>query len=869
MSDARIAEALERLYAEGARSVFWNDPEGEFAQAIESLSIPEVETVRLDRMPALKVKILVEQESPGGRWLFYSPAEEPAPAADWLADLRLRSKIFRADAASIALEELGLKTQSLRGHLKERVRFLRAKERQERLKRLVEPGDSAEDLDRKMLAVLARAERPDPFTVFEKLLGGLVSDGVADLDSTPKTFADIKANDLEPSFWRLAEREFGYRQEEPSLRDLATRIFVTDMVSGLAGNVPESLSHFVLRERGGAANACVLCGRWRSDITGLSSYDALASSLSEDLDIGKTVSGMSADALVDVLTFEVVERRIIQDLRDRIVAGAGANMDAVRAIIARRRDGHWANRVLAQGNATTQALAACYDALEAGAGFFEIQAAHSAGFSFLDAGAGFEIYKNEIYRFDQLYRRFMRASEVVEPQGWGLLKSLRERIEESYSGWFMPQLASAWDKILEGDGGLLSDWRIPGTVCQKDFYGKVVEPAFSGGAKRVFVIVSDAFRYEAAEELSGELAAKSRVKAQLDAMLGVLPSYTALGMAALLPHAELAYKANLGVSADGLPTGTIENRAAVLSGFGGTAVKADVLLGMGKEGGREFVRPYRLIYIYHDRVDSTGDDGKTEGQTFEAVEQTIAELSRLIGFVLNSLNGSIVFVTADHGFLYQESALGEADRNASDREPEGTLRSKKRYILGRGLPENSKVWRGNTERTAGTLPGDGSIDYWLPKGASRFHFAGGARFVHGSAMPQEIVVPVLSVRERESDKVKARPAEISPIGSTNRVVTNKQRFEFIQMEPLSERVLARTVQVSLRDGETPVSDEQTVTFDSRSDSLEDRKRSVILTVRAIPYDRTKDYWLVVRDAQSKAEVLRIPYRIDIAISNDF
>src|SRR5690606_11453491 len=112
-------------------------------------------------------------------------------------------------------------------------------------------------------------------------------------------------------------------------------------------------------------------------------------------------------------------------------------------------------------------------------------------------------------------------------------------------------------------------------------------------------------------------------------------------------------------------------------------------------------------------------------------------------------------------------------------------------------------------------------------------------------------------------------AEISPIGSTNRVVTNKQRFEFIQMEPLSERVLARTVQVSLRDGETPVSDEQTVTFDSRSDSLEDRKRSVILTVRAIPYDRTKDYWLVVRDAQSKAEVLRIPYRIDIAISNDF
>lgn len=101
------------------------------------------------------------------------------------------------------------------------------------------------------------------------------------------------------------------------------------------------------------------------------------------------------------------------------------------------------------------------------------------------------------------------------------------------------------------------------------------------------------------------------------------------------------------------------------------------------------------------------------------------------------------------------------------------------------------------------------------------------------------------------------------------MVTNKQRFEFIQMEALSDRVLARTVLVSLRDGESLVSDEQAVTFDSRSQTLDDRKRSVILTVRSGNYDRTKDYWLVARDAQSKAEVLRIPFRIDLAISNDF
>ena len=68
----------------------------------------------------------------------------------------------------------------------------------------------------------------------------------------------------------------------------------------------------------------------------------------------------------------------------------------------------------------------------------------------------------------------------------------------------------------------------------------------------MYVVISDAFRYEAAEELARELNSRNRVKARLEAMLGVLPSYTALGMASLLPHQTLAYKqnANLDVLVD-------------------------------------------------------------------------------------------------------------------------------------------------------------------------------------------------------------------------------------------------------------------------------------------------------------------------------
>jgi hypothetical protein len=157
----------------------------------------------------------------------------------------------------------------------------------------------------------------------------------------------------------------------------------------------------------------------------------------------------------------------------------------------------------------------------------------------------------------------------------------------------------------------------------------------------------------------------------------------------------------------------------------------------------------------------------------------------------------------------------------------------------------------------------------VPKGASRFHFAGGARFVHGSAMPQEIVVPVITVRESEAEHAKTRYVSVSLLGTADKVVTNTQRFEFIQTDAVSERVLARSVVVSLRDGDNPISDEQSLTFDSTSQLLDGRKRSVFLTVQAGTHDPHKRYDLVMRDAVTKVEVLRLPIKVDLAFGNDF
>jgi len=871
MTQQRITDSLTTLFATHP-VVFWHDAEGEFAITVDCLQLDGVQLVHLDDTPALRIKLDIDR-APEQRWLIYSAKPEPEPVKDWLLDVRLRSKSFRADSTSLLLEDLGLATQSLRQHLKDRAKFLRAKERVDRLKRLVLPTDTAADLDAKMLAVLTRADQPELFAMLQRLYAGLVADGVADLAAQPKAWQDITLNDLLPAFWTLVQAQLGYADAKPSLRDLLLRILVTDFCRSLHGDAPRQLAHLVLPQSNLAANASVFVGRWRSDIAQFANYNALAQAVADELNVKGLLSQQSAEQLLDCMTFEDIELRVVQDLKTRIVAGAGANMDVVRSLMARRRDGHWANALLASANEHTRALAACYDALTAAADFFALKATHTAGFSFADASSAYAQYRDELFRFDQLYRHFHTAADAVEPMGWAVLHELRGNIESVYSGWYIPQLSLAWAKVLEGPQGLLATWRLPTVTPQQQFFERKVLPLFDGNVKRVFVLISDAFRYEVAQELAQHINSKNRFKATLCGMLGVLPSYTALGMAALLPHQTLAYKegAHLDVLADGHSVASLEQRSDHLKAFGGIAVKAEELMALGKDKGRELVRDQRLIYIYHDRIDMTGDKQASETKTFEAAAQTVQDLAQVLGFVLNSLNGSTVLVTADHGFMYQESALDAADKSTLDDKPAGTLTAKKRYLLGRDLGATTKAWSGNTAVTAGTRA-DASLDFWVPKGASRFHFAGGARFVHGSAMPQEVVLPLLTVSVSESDAAKTRQVGISLLGTVNKVVTNTQRFEFIQTDAVSERVLPRTVSVSLRDaqaGDKPISNVQTITFDSTSHLLDERKRSILLTVLAGAHDPGKRYDLVLRDAVSNIEVLRYAVKVDLAFGNDF
>ena len=542
---------------------------------------------------------------------------------DWLLDIRLYSRSFRADRASILLDQLGLKNHHLRQHLADRRKFFDAKERLQKIKPLIAPDDIATDLDRKMLAVVVKADQPEFFNIVRTLFHAYTeSSEPLDLDAPPSAWDQIEKFDLAQPLWDMAKAHFGYSEETPTLKKFLIRLFVTDYAHYLKKPAPTALSHLVLPPHGGS-NTVVCLAQWRDSSSRGSSYDRLSADVAALIKLDDLLHGCDISDLVDVMTFLAVEYTIASQLAQRVQSTASTlKPEDIRVVATRRQDGHWAKpAVVGAAEVPRMALHAVYDALVAAAEFYGLRNQHHAGFDLPDALSMYRAYEQELHRFDQLYRHFCEAADQAEVKGWNILKGLRADVEGCYTNWFLPTLGVAWGKFVDPKGAtaLLAKWQLSNVPNQQQFFDRHVRPRLQESDKRrSYVIISDAFRYEAAKELTQELNGKYRFEATLTSQLGVLPSYTVLGMASLLPHKTLAYKPNGEVLVDGKPTASTEQRYEILKAVDGMACRSSELLMMKRDEGREFVKDKRVVYIYHvNSVDAVGES--TEEKTFEGL----------------------------------------------------------------------------------------------------------------------------------------------------------------------------------------------------------------------------------------------------------
>lgn len=874
MDSKQLTLGLQQaFFAENHRIVFWYDPEQSFIDVLDKLELPDVKVLNMQDESTFGVKLKLELEDTKGRYLLYFPCAEPDAEDDWLLDIKLYSRSFYADKVSMIFNELGLQQMSLREHLARRESFLRSAARVAALKRLIQPSVTAEELDLAMIAVVLGASACDIATLLCTLADQVVRNDLG-LENNPPVIGELYQHHLMPALLQALRDEVGYPAsneefsgEKPfSFGHFLIRLLATGFCESIS-DVPSWASAIAISSASARATSRALLSRWRDSSRFYTSYDVVSSWVGEALRINDKLGELSLETLANVATFEAVERQIIIDLTQSIPGAAPRDLQLFSRIIGERLDNYWASRH--KDDEIRRKYRLLYGALAAAIELFGLRLQFATGFHYASSEVLYKAYEAELYRFDSAYRHYIAASQRAHVE---LLKKLDEEVEQCYAYWYLDQLGRSWGDCIENEQRL-THWKIAGVPNQQDFYERWVRPQFEKQRnKRLVVIISDAFRYEAAVELRERINEKRYSEATLASQLGVVPSYTTLGMASLLPHKTLEYREGAGdtLFVDGQSTGGTAQRDRILAQYQGMAVTADEVKAWSRDEGREKLRDKQLIYVYHNVIDDRSDSGgPSESDTFQHVETAIEELTELTRKILMHFNTSTVLVTADHGFLFQRSRLEAADRTALVDKPEGAFKSKKRYVLGHVLPEAKEVWQGSTRHTAGT---ESDTCFWIPKGANRFHFVGGARFVHGGAMPQEVVVPVLMVNQLRGEKAEKRTRRkvgvISP-KSVLKMVNNIQRFDLMQTEAVSEQVLPVTVAVAIYEGDRMISSEEVVTFDCASDSMNERLKQVRLSLSGSDFDRKQDYFLVIRDKDLNTELERYRVTIDLAFTDDF
>lgn len=782
----RIHDSLLGVF-QRQRLVFWYDATGEWAETFDAFAGQGVAKLRVDGNEfGTKVRV-VRDPNPQVKFLIYIPTARPADADNWLLDLLLQGYEYKADRASLAIQEAGLPQDFL--HLaEEHDAFFRSGKRVKELKERVGKEDHSRDLRLKMMAVLAGTEAEVDAQLLH-FLGTPAEGALFDLVED-----SLGAAKLVSYFWREVERTFGYTSATPSLRDFAVTLF--------RGANP--LDRQVTLH----PHSKVFLQRWKDSQTHRVSFRMWARQMEAELQVEAALNA-SQDrvALGDWDTFEVFEKFVLHGLCQSFERGADAA--DLRALIQQRRASFWQTEH-AHG----------YAALEQAVELRELLA--SAELTTESVAAGVSRYVASWWRIDMAYRRctwHLRRYGQVQ-----VMEQVARWVQKTYVNNFLLPLTDRWSDQVRR----LEEWACDGIPAQRRFFETYVQPFRAKGLK-VFVIVSDALRYEAAADFARRLQSANRWTAEVTTTFGSLPTYTQLGMASVLPGRQVTVDAtNASAKVDGRSATGTANRAEILSRAcdgRATAVQAEEFLELNtKTEGRALMRDYDVIYIFHNHIDKVGDTASTEARTFDAVEETFEELEKIIRKVAN-INGSNMLITSDHGFLFQQEAVAGDDMTPLPAADEWTFRNR-RFCLGRGIAPSPAV----KVFTAAALGLGGDWSAAFPLSLGRFPLQGsGKRFVHGGISLQEVVVPVIKVHKARSDDTGRVEVELLRVPA--KITTGQFSVSLFQDRPAIDKVLPRTLRVGVfaKDG-TALSEIKTLTFDSKEAEARNRETTVVLVL---------------------------------------
>lgn len=802
----KIVKVIEGQFDQH-RYIFWSDAKGDLRSEFKEFQSTHPDIVCLEVLRnELGIKYRVLRQEPKQKFLIYR-AGVVSNEDNWLLDMELSSYVFSADKVEMWRTELGL-DPSFRSLIEKHQDFFNQKKRREALPlRLDLSTVTQETFLRSMVAICAGADN-DFGSVLNELLHELA-------EESNDALSLIQKCNLTDTLWNWFADETNYQTASPGIEDFAIEFFKTSCDGvGVDGKLNN--------------NARILMSRWMDSSRYSSDFIKLSNDIASKINIENALFDADIRDLSKINCFVAMDRHIADRLITTVTART-INLSDVEEVISKRRNNIWCKQ-------PDSKVAGLYDCVLAAARLFnECNQAQIVMSNLTDA---VRKYAATWYRIDQCYRQFCHYNQRANLPG--ALEELTKAVESKYNDDYLYTVNVKFQKLIDDQ----ADWRVPTIPSQREFFNTFVDAPYLSKNHKVVVIISDALRYEIGDELRSEIAKMDRFETELVPMVGSLPSYTQLGMAALLPNKTLEIVDNASVKVDGKMATGRDNRAKILSDRvpSSTCLLYQEIRNKSTEEIKTLIRDNSLIYIYHNCIDDIGEGSAYNGEACSAAAEAISQLKDLIKR-LTSANVYNLIVTADHGFLYRATPL--VDQELTEDKPDGNImKIDRRFVIGTSLEDRATL-RKFSAMDLGLI---GDTEVQLPRGIMRLRQRGNeGRYVHGGSSLQEIVIPVLNVHKKRSTNVSQ--VEVSIYSSSDQISTNQISVILQQETAVTEKVQPRTIQAGLYtvDG-TLISQLHEVVFDCESSNPQDLGKSLhFLISSTAKLSNGQDVYLVLKE----------------------
>jgi uncharacterized protein (TIGR02687 family) len=836
MAELNLKQITDKLNAEFVgetrRLVFWYDDKAEFAEDIDTLELTNAKVYRLEPDNQFYTKYFLERLDSTNSYLIYAPFPKPSVRENHLQDTLLYSKQFFADRASLLCVDLGI-DEKYKPIIQKYIKFFRAKDRTQRFYDLEIEKFTRDTIEIALMSALCKTRTAS----FEEVVRVILTNGEMDDN---KFLNEFEKYDLLPAFWRLCEAVFGYTDVNPTLEKLVITLFVTYTERHIQAELPHAWQNFVSYKSG---SIIAFLDNLMNNLLYRDRYNELSETVARVLNASVVLEAYPPETLINCDSFAVIDNLIIGWIIERLLSedtGAKLKDIVVPEVCQKRNKMHFGREYWVE-----------YQLLENA--FYLVQ---SANYSCPDDFKGvIDQYLTSDCLIDTAYRRFYYWYDQLT--AYLPFERLRDLVENIYTNEYLANVIPKWNN------GLIDEEAMTVLPLQRNFYSRYIRSC----KDRVVVIISDGMRYETGRSLWAKLQDDAKCSAKLEAMLSVLPSYTRLGMAALLPHKSLEMTDDYNVLVDGSGCDDLKQRESILQSHvpNSFCIQFDDIKLMKRDAVRQAFVGMDVIYIYHNQIDARGDKSNTENEVFIACEEAINEIYQLIKRLTEDVSATNYIVTADHGFIYKRDKLQESDKIANLAEKGAMVN--RRFIIS-DLPIKAD---GICSMPMGRILGnDDSKVVSFPISSNVFKVAGGGQnYVHGGSSPQEMVVPVIEIKTEKGHK-ETRIVQISLVSMVQKITNLITTLDFIQTEPVSDVVKATSYRVYfISEDNEKISNENIYVADKRETDPQKRIFRLGFNFKNKQYNKSKHYYLVAYDENNNIEILRHAVIMDLAFADDF